>query len=130
MASNHADFTRTFRELCEAAASPEGDAKVSALFANPDAYDSWAVRWRERLKREHISGEERAERMRTSSPAFIPRNHLVEIALHAAVAEEDFLPFEELVNVMSRPYEDRPEWVRYATPARPEQCVSQTFCGT
>jgi serine/tyrosine/threonine adenylyltransferase len=130
MAANHADFTRTFRELCEAAASPEGDAKVSALFAKPNAYDSWAVRWRERLKREPIPDHERAARMRMSSPAFIPRNHLVEMALNAAVAEGDFQPFEELLKVMSCPYEDRPEWVRYATPARPEQCVSQTFCGT
>jgi len=130
MGANHADFTRTFRELCEAADSADGDAKVSALFANPNVYDSWAVRWRERLKQELIPDHERAARMRMSSPAFIPRNHLVENALNAAVAEGDFQPFEELLNVISRPYEDRPEWVRYATPARPEQCVSQTFCGT
>jgi uncharacterized protein YdiU (UPF0061 family) len=68
--------------------------------------------------------------MRRSNPAFIPRNHMVEEALEAAVERQDFQPFEQLLNVVTRPYEDRPELERYATPARPEQCVSQTFCGT
>ncbi len=68
--------------------------------------------------------------MRTANPAFIPRNHLVEAALDAAVERQDFQPFEELLDVVSRPYEDRPDLDRYATAARPEECVNQTFCGT
>ena len=35
MAENGADFTLTFRRLCDAAAGPEGDAAVRALFADP-----------------------------------------------------------------------------------------------
>jgi uncharacterized protein YdiU (UPF0061 family) len=54
----------------------------------------------------------------------------VEAALDAAVKRQDFRPFEELLDVVSRPYEDRPGLEQYATPARPEECVSQTFCGT
>ena len=46
MAENGADFTLTFRRLCDAAAGPEGDAAVRALFADPAAYDAWAARWR------------------------------------------------------------------------------------
>ncbi|MEP6935929.1 MAG: protein adenylyltransferase SelO [Nitrospirota bacterium] len=130
MAANRADFTLTFGRLCDAAAGPEGDARVRALFADHGAYDSWVVGWRERLKQEPNSGQNHAAAMRMANPAFIPRNHLVEVALNAAVAKEDFQPFEELVEVVSHPYEDRPELVRYATPARPEQCVNQTFCGT
>jgi uncharacterized protein YdiU (UPF0061 family) len=68
--------------------------------------------------------------MRTASPAFVPRNHMVEAALNAAAGQQDFLPFEELLEVVSRPYEDRPGLERYATPARPEECVTATFCGT
>ena len=52
MAKNGADFTLTFRRLCDAAAGPEGDAAVRALFADPTAYDAWAVRWRRRLTEE------------------------------------------------------------------------------
>jgi uncharacterized protein YdiU (UPF0061 family) len=68
--------------------------------------------------------------MRKVNPAFIPRNHLVEAALNAAVERQDFQPFEELLDVVSRPYEDRPGLGRYARPASPEESVAQTFCGT
>ena len=68
--------------------------------------------------------------MRAVNPAFIPRNHLVEAALSAAVEREDFGPFEELLDVLSRPFEDRPGLERYAMPPKPEERVLQTFCGT
>jgi uncharacterized protein YdiU (UPF0061 family) len=55
---------------------------------------------------------------------------MVEAALDAAVWRQDLQPFEELLDVVSRPYEDRPTLERYATPACPEECVRQTFCGT
>ena len=55
MAANRADFTLTFRRLCAAAAGPEGDEGVRALFADPAAYDSWAVAWRRRhQRRDHL----------------------------------------------------------------------------
>jgi uncharacterized protein YdiU (UPF0061 family) len=130
MADNRADFTLTFRRLCDAAAGPEGDEDVRALFADPAAYDPWAVGWRQRLAQEPVPAHMRAARMRTASPAFVPRNHMVEAALNAAAGQQDFLPFEELLEVVSRPYEDRHGLERYATPARPEECVTATFCGT
>ncbi len=130
MAANQADFTLTFRRLCDAAAGPEGDEGVRALFADPGAYDGWASGWRRRLEEEPVPVVERAAAMRMASPAFIPRNHVVEAALDAASARQDFQPFEELLDVVSRPYADRPGLERYATPARPEECVLQTFCGT
>jgi uncharacterized protein YdiU (UPF0061 family) len=130
MAANQADFTLTFRRLAAAAAGREGDDGVRALFADPSAYDAWTAEWRRRLAEEPIAGQERAAAMRRVSPALIPRNHLVEAALNAAVERQDFRPFEELLDAGVRPYEDRPELERYATPARPEERVLQTFCGT
>jgi len=130
MAANHADFTLTFRRLCDAAAEPHGDAGVRSLFADPAAFDSWAAEWRRRLEAEPLSGEARARAMRLANPVFIPRNHVVEAALDAAIERQDFRPFEDLLNVGSHPYEDHPHLGRYATPARPEERVTQTFCGT
>jgi uncharacterized protein YdiU (UPF0061 family) len=130
MAVNRADFTLTFRRLCDAASEPERDREVRVLFADPRAYDSWAAGWRRRLEEDPVLGPARTESMRRASPIFIPRNHLVEAALNAAVERQDFQLFEELLDVLSHPYEDRPDLERYATPARPEECVSQTFCGT
>src|SRR5882757_6290165 len=93
MAENRADFTLTFRRLCDAAEGPEGDEGVRELFADPGAYDAWAVAWRHRLEEEPISGPSRA--MRMANPAFIPRNHMVQAVLEAAIERQDFQPFEE-----------------------------------
>ena len=95
MAANRADFTSTFRRLCDAAVGPEGDAGVRALFADPGAYDGWVVGWRGRLEEESADGQARATAMRRVNPAFIPRNHLVEAALDAAARRQDFQPFED-----------------------------------
>ena len=130
MARNGADFTLTFRRLCDAAASPEGDVAVRSLFTDPPAFDDWAMRWRHRLGEDGGAADERRTAMRAANPAFIPRNHLVEEALSAAVNNGDLSPFKSLLTVLSTPYDDQPAFGRYAEPPRPDQIVHQTFCGT
>ena len=49
---NEADFTLTFRELCDAALSPELEGSLRHLFKDAGAYDKWATNWRVRLSRE------------------------------------------------------------------------------
>ncbi len=68
--------------------------------------------------------------MRRANPAFIPRNHRVEAVIEAAVERGDFGPFEALMTVVARPYDDQPESLHLAEPPAPEQRVLQTFCGT
>ena len=126
MAADGADFTLTFRRLCDAAAGSAGDVAVRALFKDVGAYDAWAARWRVRLAAEKPP----AGAMRAVNPAFIPRNHLVEAASAAAVERSDFQPFEDLLAVLSRPFDDQPGLAHYATPPRDEERVLQTFCGT
>ena len=130
MAGNGADFTLVFRRLCDAAAGPEGDTGVRSLFADPGAFDDWAARWRHRLAEEGGESTERQSAMRAANPAFIPRNHLVEEAIIAAVNDGDFSPFESQMLVLSAPYEDQPAFQRYVDPPRPDQVVHRTFCGT
>ncbi|MDB4888087.1 MAG: hypothetical protein JWN79_3525 [Gemmatimonadetes bacterium] len=134
MAANRADFTLTFRELCDASlmdgASAGGDARVRRLFAEPAAYDAWAARWRRRLADEPVDPDVRRDAMLAVNPAFIPRNHLVEAVIQAAVARDDFAPFHELLRVLSRPYQSQPQFARYAEPPLAHERVLQTFCGT
>ncbi len=130
MHRNQADFTSTFRALCDAAESAGGDSGVRALFAVPQHYDEWAVRWRARLAREPMEPSLRARSMRAANPAFIPRNHRIEQAIVAAVEREDFGPFEELSKVLSQPYRSQDAFSRYAEPPQPGERVLQTFCGT
>jgi uncharacterized protein YdiU (UPF0061 family) len=130
MAAQRADFTLTFRGLGEAAFGLEGDQAVRQRFAEPAAYDSWAARWRERLQREAASAETRRAAMRLANPAYIPRNHRVEAVIRAAEDRGDFGPFEELLTVLGRPFEDQPAFSPYAEPPQDHERVHQTFCGT
>jgi uncharacterized protein YdiU (UPF0061 family) len=130
MAKNHADFTLTFRRLSEAALAPVDDSRVRQLFADPTAYDEWAVRWRQRISEEMQDPATRQSAMRLVNPAFIPRNHRIEAVIDAAINRDDFAPFEELLTVLSKPYEDQPAFASYAEPPEPHQRVLQTFCGT
>ncbi|WP_237480565.1 protein adenylyltransferase SelO [Lichenibacterium dinghuense] len=130
MAAGKADFTLTFRRLCDAAADPERDREVRDLFIDPTAYDDWAGRWRDRLGGEAMDGAARRAAMRAANPAFIPRNHRVEEAIAAAVAEGDYGPFEQLGRVLSRPFDDQPEYAAYADPPAFDTGAYRTFCGT
>jgi serine/tyrosine/threonine adenylyltransferase len=130
MARNRADFTLTFRRLSEAARDAAQDQGVRQLFADPTAYDEWAIRWRQRTSDDPQGPAERAILMRAVNPAFIPRNHRIEAVIQAAVSRDDYAPFEELLTVLSKPYEDQPALSAYADPPEPHQRVLQTFCGT
>ncbi len=130
MAENEADFTLTFRRLADAAVSPEGDSAVRALFTSPGAYDDWSLQWHERLRDDPMTPEDRRSAMQAVNPAYIPRNHLVEEALTAAVERNDFTPFEWLLEVLSQPFEERAGFERYTLPPQADQRVYQTFCGT
>jgi len=135
MAKNMADYTLTFRRLSELSViktegNIEQDDSVRDLFEDPAVFDSWAVTWRQRLTEEASEDSKRRTAMRKVNPAFIPRNHLVEAVIQAAVKDEDFEPFEELVTLLAKPYNDQPAYQKYAIPPKPDEIVQQTFCGT
>jgi uncharacterized protein YdiU (UPF0061 family) len=129
MAKNHADFTLTFRRLSDAADDSAAD-KVRDQFTDPAAYDEWAARWRKRTGEEPQTPAERRAAMRAVNPAFIPRNHRIEAVIQAAVQNDDYALFEELLTVLAKPFDDQPNFAAYADPPMPEQRVLQTFCGT
>jgi uncharacterized protein YdiU (UPF0061 family) len=130
MHRNQADYTLTLRRLCDAALTPAADVGVRALFVNPVAYDEWAARWRLRLAREAGSPDVRFKAMRLVNPAYIPRNHRIEQVIAAAVEREDFSRFSELLEILSRPYEEQESLTDYGRPPQPDERVTQTFCGT
>jgi uncharacterized protein YdiU (UPF0061 family) len=89
------------------------------------------VRWRERTRAEPAHPAERRAAMRAANPAFIPRNHRVEAVIRAAVDQDDFGPFAELLAVLSNPYDDQdPSLAHYAAPPPESERVYRTFCGT
>ena len=130
MQENEADFTLTFRRLCDAALDPGLDGSMRSLFKDSDAYDNWAKGWRKRLSREVKAPDERADLMRQTNPAVIPRNHRVEQIIEAAMEREDYNSFEKLLEVLSSPYMVTKEHKEYMLPPKSEEKVIQTFCGT
>ncbi len=129
LASGTVDFAVFFRRLCSCATDDSADAAAAALFAEPGAFHDWALAWRRRLETEDASPDERAAQMRKANPAFIPRNHRIEQAIAAATGG-DFAPFERLVRVLARPFEDQPADAELAEPPAPHERVRATFCGT
>jgi uncharacterized protein YdiU (UPF0061 family) len=121
MQRGRADFTSSFRALCDAARDPQGGAVGD---------EEWMRRWRARFSRESTAPGRRAETMQQANPAYIPRNHRVEQAIVAAVERGDFAPFEELSKVLAAPHVARAAFAAYANPPEAHERVLQTFCGT
>jgi serine/tyrosine/threonine adenylyltransferase len=130
MAQNQVDFTLFFRRLAAAHVAGEADEPVRSLFVNPQDCDIFLEQWRARLEADPLSPPERRQLMDSANPAFIPRNHRIEAMIAAAVDSGDFEPFEELLRVLSRPFEDQPEFAGYADPPAADERVTATFCGT
>jgi uncharacterized protein YdiU (UPF0061 family) len=130
MREGEADFTLSFRRLADAAEGPAGEAGLRALFSRDAALDAWLPLWRVRLAAEGSPAAAAAEAMRRANPLFIPRNHRVEEAIVAAIEAGDLAPFDALNEALARPCDDQPRLAALALPARPEERVCRTFCGT
>jgi uncharacterized protein YdiU (UPF0061 family) len=123
LAQSNADYTLAFRRLCSAA-----DGHVDELrdmFIDLAAFDAWTAKWRQQRELHPLDNAA----MRKINPAFIPRNHRIEAVIQAAL-RDDFAPFEQLLTVLSKPYEDQPQFAAYAEPPKDDERVTQTFCGT
>jgi serine/tyrosine/threonine adenylyltransferase len=114
MQAQKVDFTGFFRALSA------GTART--LFTEPEAFDAWAARREVLLPADHAA-------MDRVNPVYIPRNHRVEEALAAATGG-DMGPFHRLVDVVSRPFEERDGLDDYAGPAPVDGAPYVTYCGT
>ncbi|SAK57852.1 hypothetical protein AWB81_01657 [Caballeronia arationis] len=114
MHANRADFTLTFRNLAKMSkADASSDAPVRDLFVDRAAFDTWAADYRKRLADDSRSDEERAAAMNRVNPKYVLRNHLAEQAIRQA-KEKDFSEVERLLHVLSRPFDEQPEFHAYA----------------
>lgn len=120
LAEHRPDHTLFFRRLADAARGDDGP--VRDLFADADAPSSWLESWR-------AAGPD-PEAMDRVNPVYVPRNHLVEAALEAAVRDDDLEPLQWMLQVLAAPYDEREGYERFAEPAGPDAPRFVTFCGT
>ncbi|WP_105032424.1 protein adenylyltransferase SelO [Arthrobacter ruber] len=116
---NHVDYTSFFRGLSSVVRGDARPARDKVL--DVAAFDAWAERW--------LTHGPDADAMDRVNPVYIPRNHLVEEALEAATAG-DLGPLDRLVEVVARPFEERPGLERYAAGAPDDFGKYTTYCGT
>lgn len=133
LAKHQLDFTLGFRVLEDLVESdtPPADSPAS-LYPLPEACKPWLSTWREALavhKTDPMHETVIENTLHDCNPVFIPRNHLVEQVI-AAGNQGDFAPFQHLLAVLKTPYRFDSRHADYAMPARPEQQVTRTFCGT
>ncbi len=125
LAAETIDFTLFFRNLRDFAKTGGGAAR--AMFKTPAGFDIWMQTWQRRTV--HDDAKSRADMMQRANPAFIPRNHRLEQLITAA-EDGDLAPFNTLMRVLAKPYDDQPEYAKYALPPQPKDVVHKTFCGT
>jgi uncharacterized protein YdiU (UPF0061 family) len=114
MAADRCDFTITFRRLGLFSTEPgAANAELRDLFIDRTSFDLWADRYTQRLQRENSVDAQRSVRMNRVNPKFVLRNHLAEVAIRQARAD-DFDEVARLVKVLRRPYDEQPEWAAYA----------------
>ena len=130
MHKNSADFTLIFRTLCDDVLEDDANRRTRKFFKDLTQFDDWVKNWQARLSREEHSPHQCAELMRRNNPAVIPRNHLIEEMLTAAIEDDNFKPFEELLEMLKAPYSQGTKLSKYMDLPKPNGQIYQTFCGT
>lgn len=124
MQKNKADYTNTFRSL--------GKESLKEMEIYHDAgFKNWMQQWDARLARQTETFEQSIDLMDKTNPAIIPRNHLVEEALNAAVNQDNLQPLERLLAAVSEPYGPAADYTEFMQAPEPGfDSDYKTFCGT
>lgn len=124
MQKNKADYTNTFRSL------GKKSLKEMKIYHDP-GFKNWMQQWEARLSRQIETVEQSINLMDQTNPAIIPRNHLVEEALNAAVDRDDLQPLKRLLSAISNPYCPTEEYTEFMqAPQVGFDSQYKTFCGT
>ncbi len=127
LTAQRVDLTMAMRSLSSVVRGDEAPAR--SLFPDAGPFDDWVERWRTRRSQLGIDADDSAAAMDRVNPVYVPRNHIVEVALDAATAG-DMGPFLELLDVVRAPFDERVGADAYALPAPDDFGPHRTFCGT
>jgi uncharacterized protein YdiU (UPF0061 family) len=128
MHANRADFTNTFRSL-SAVQKKDVQSNWRDQFLDRDAADTWLMQYRTRLMQESSSDAERAAQMNCINPKFILRNHLAQRAIEMA-QQDDFTEVNRLQHLLSRPFDEQPDFEQYALAPLPDEVVTDLSCSS
>lgn len=129
MQEDEADFTLAFRFLADQINPGAKNTGAGELFSPGQKLLEWLPRWMQRQQAENADPQERQKRMFAASPAFIPRNHLVQRAIEDG-ENGDYALFHRLVARLADSVNYSSIDSDLALPAKPQERVTRTFCGT
>jgi uncharacterized protein YdiU (UPF0061 family) len=117
------DYTVFFRSLGQAAESPESltweallrGQQTSSHECQGQRLAEWTSKYRQRLDSDPPDPQRRSN-MERANPKFILRNYLAEIAIRKAYDEGDYSEIETLRRILSRPFDEQPQFEAYASP--------------
>jgi hypothetical protein len=116
MDANRVDYTIFFRRLGDFSTRPaDENVRLKDMFVNRDDFAGWSEAYTARLAAEGSDDAERGRRMKCVNPKYVLRNYLAHNAIEKAEAG-DFSEVDRLLDLLKRPFEDRPEMDRYAAP--------------
>ena len=101
----------------------------SELFKDKNEIHQWLKDWRAVVNSENSDLMHLEKNLNEINPIYIPRNHQVQQAIDKAY-ENDFSKMLEMIDVVKRPFEEKPQYSSYAEAPLDEQKVQRTFCGT
>ena len=124
MEAARADYTNVFRALGDfnQAAEAKNDS-VRDHFLDREAFDAWAVRYKERLQAEGSRDEERKARMDRVNPKYVLRNYLAQAAIERATQHKDYAEIDRLRELLRDPFTEQSGMDAYAAPP-PESAKS------
>lgn len=129
------DMTHFFRDLARAELEAPDAASLEGAFYEPSRYQAergaltaWLARYAARVAQDGRAPAARRAEMDAVNPRYVLRNYLAQEAISAAEAG-DYRPVAELLDVLRRPYEERPGREAYAA-KRPEWARNRPGCST
>ena len=108
---HHTDYTVFFRAL--SSLYDHGHGPLRDLFVDREVVDTWLARYEKRLEQETHARDEREYEMRKTNPKYILRNYLAQQVIMEA-QNGDYEPMKELIKVLERPYDEQPDYEKYA----------------
>ncbi len=130
MYKQKSDFTITFRKLINILDDTNEETEPLLYYDDINLSDSWLKNWKLRLQKERESKKTILKKMNNFNPIFIPRNHLVEEAINKLVENNDLSLFNNLLDILKKPFSEKKNKVKFAKPPNKSQDIKNTFCGT
>lgn len=109
------DFTLSFYNL------PKMFQGDFSFYPSSEARDSFVKKWKNRVTEISLLSQ--------LNPLYIPRNHLVQKAIESSYKGDDSF-FHRFNEVLKRPFDVQVNAEEFSLPAKPEEKIEETFCGT